>query len=164
MEIDFYPQLLSIMHERLPKSKNRSVMIREAIMAQNGLEFVVDKVLLDTGASAGNYIGQEVLHDIPNVVYKPCRHRVKLGDNVTYMYIEKYVELYVAMYNDYGELTEYILTEFYVAETLGKQAIIGLPSLLDEYYNYFESILKGAAKSKQPKHVTDQVMVDLHHI
>ena len=159
-------QLLRILHENVPRSKNKSIVIREAIATSNDCigETLLSKLTLDTGASNGNYIGKKfIVENFSDAVFEPCDHRVRLGDGKSIMSIKQTVVLNISLLNDYGERTSPISTEFYVSENLGDEAIIGLPDLLGNYFDFFKRVLEGATKRK-PLPATERVIYDLNRI
>ena len=137
------------MHEYVPRSKNKSIVVREAIAIFDSLEeeTLITKLTLDTGASSGNYIGRKFIEtNFKNYKYEPCNHVVRLGDGKSIMHIKDTITLQINLLDNYGQRTNPISTEFYVSNDLGNEAIIGLPDLLGNYFNYFAMILNGATK------------------
>ena len=158
--------LLRVMHECVPRSKNKSVVVREAIVSSNDCldETFLEKLTLDTGASNGNYIGRKFIEkNFKEIVYEPCDHRVKLGDGKSVMSIKYSVVLNITLLDDYGDRTKPISTEFYVCDSLGEEAILGLPDLLGNYFEYFARVLNGATK-QNPLHATERIVYDLNRI
>ena len=159
-------QLLSIMHDAIPRSRNKSVVVREAFATLGGKCVYIDKMTLDTGASNGNYIGKKKIEDFDNyqeIKFEPCKHRVRLGDGKSIMYITEMVTLDISLLNDFGEKCEPISTQFYVCETLGDEAIIGLPELLGNYFDYFANVLN-LATSTNSLNQTGRIMNNLKKI
>jgi hypothetical protein len=158
--------LLRMMHEYVPRSKNKSVVVREAVVTLNDCigETFLEKLTLDTGASNGNYIGRKFVEDnFREIEYEPCHHRVRLGDGESVMTINKTVVLNISLLNDYGERTKPISTEFYVSDSLGDEAIIGLPELLGNYFEFFMHVLEGTTKVK-PLSATERIIDELNQI
>ena len=155
--------LLRIIHEAVPRSVNRSAVVRQAVMNVGLVQLVMQKVTYDTGASSGNYIGRKALDLFPDVKTTPCRHSAKLADGKSVVTINEKCIILVSPINDYGEELEAISTEFYIVETLGDEAIIGLPDLLGNYFEYFSEILHRAAtgKSKDKVPFANRVVSDL---
>ena len=81
---------------------------------------------------------------------RQCDHFVRLGDGKTHVRVTEEVDLNVALYDDYGDLQSPILTTFYVIDSLGTDVIIGLPALLGDYYNFFLTVMRRGARSKEP--------------
>ena len=123
-------ELLRVLHDRLPRSRNKSVVVREAQLYADGGNIYSDKVTMDSGASSGNYIGEEAVQKLGGVPRRQCDHFVRLGDGKTHVRVTEEVDLNVALYDDYGDLQSPILTTFYVIDSLGTDVIIGLPALL----------------------------------
>ena len=69
-----------------------------------------------------------------------------MGDGVSIIRLKETVSLPISMLNEYGEPTDPIFTEFFISETLGEEAIIGLPDLLGNYFVYFKTILDKARR------------------
>jgi len=158
--------LLRMMHEFVPRSKNKSVVVREAMVSSDDSigEIFLDKLTLDTGASNGNYIGRSFIQsNFKDVVYEPCQHRVRLGDGASIMTINETVILNISLLDDYGNRTKSIATEFYVSASLGNEAIIGLPELLGNYFEFFMHILEGTTR-RQPLSQTERIIGDLNKI
>ena len=142
------PNLLPVLHQFLPGTKKLSVVIREAqILTTEGSTYL-PKVTLDTGASHGNYIGRAVIVNLPNLKTSPCRHSVRLGDGETQLVLKEMVDLDIQLFEDSGRLAEAINTTFYVVDTLGEEAIIGLPDLLGNYFDHLSAVLEKAASKK----------------
>ena len=131
-------------------------MVRNAQVAcAGGAVRYLDKLTLDTGASSANYIGEKVLERIGNVVRYPCRHNARLGDGATRIWVTESVVLETQVYADDGSLEEPISTEYFVVPTLGDEAIIGLPDILGNYYEFFEKVLRAAREREcQPSRIT----------
>ena len=147
--------LLGVLHATLPRSVNKSAAVRTAEIGSGGPVLRCTKLLLDTGASAGNYIGAEALRqlDAANkaagrdaVRRHPCRQRARLGDGTTVLEVSEAVTLQVGLLDDYGERQKPIFTQMYVVAGLGDQIIIGLEDILGNYYDYFEHVLRQARK------------------
>jgi len=154
------------MHNYVPRSKNKSVVVREAIASFKCIddECLIEKMTLDTGASSGNYIGRKFIeNNFKNVIYDPCDHIVRLGDGKSIMRIKNMVTLEISLLDNYGNRTKPITTEFYVSDSLGNEAIIGLPDLLGNYFDYFARILNGAVKNR-PLQYNERVLCDLNQI
>jgi hypothetical protein len=82
------------------------------------------KVLFDTGANGGNYIGEDALAPFPHARREAVSHNVRLGDNQTLVNITERVYLYVHPKPLVGTLpdTDKVLTAFYVLPSLGAEA------------------------------------------
>ena len=159
-------QLLQILHEQVPRSKNKSVVVREAIASYDSIEEekLINKLTLDTGASSGNYIGRKFIeNNFKRATYDPCDHMVRLGDGKSIMRIKNMITLEISLLDNYGQRTKPISTEFYVSDSLGDEAIIGLPDLLGNYFNYFAMILNGATKSRSLQY-NERIMYELSQI
>ena len=141
-------------------------MVREAIAFYDSLEeeCLIQKMTLDTGASSGNYIGRKFIeNNFKNVKYEPCDHVVRLGDGKSIMRIREMVSLEISLLDNYGQRARPITTEFYVSESLGNEAIIGLPDLLGNYFDYFAQILNGATKNRSLEY-NERILGDLVRI
>ena len=148
----------------MPETQKVSVVIREAqIVTIEGFE-CLPKVTLDTGASHGNYIGRSVIDKLPNLKLRPCRHSVRLGDGETKLTLHEMVDLDIQLYEDSGRLAEPITTSFYVVDTLGEEAIIGLPDLLGNYFNYLAAVLERAASKKMNLTVMEKALTEFQRL
>ena len=159
-------QLLQIMHDEVPRSKNKSIVVREAIASYDSIEeeTLISKLTLDTGASSGNYIGRKFIQDnFKNVKYDPCDHIVRLGDGKSIMRIKHMVTLEISLLDNYGERAKPISTDFFVSDSLGNEAIIGLPDLLGNYFDYFARILNGAVQNRSLQY-NERILCDLKQI
>ena len=123
-------------------------MYREGQLESGGKQVYVGRVLLDTGASSGSYIGQALVDRFHDLEVEPCSHRVRLSDNKTEVHITQYVTLEIALYDEKLELTDSIFTELYVMPNLGNEVIIGLPDILGNYYDYFIGVLENARRKQ----------------
>ncbi len=130
-------------------SREKSVVIREGNVLFNDEVYHLPKVTLDTGASSGNYIGKAVIEQFDDAVIQPCSHRVRLGDGKTSLEVTEECVVSIQLYDDGGKLCEPIQTRFYVVNTLGDEAIVGLPDLLGNYFSYFVRVLTEAVESKK---------------
>ena len=128
---------------------DHKVMTREGRLIHEGGVCHIHKLLLDTGASIGNYIGGAMVARLGNVPLEPCSHYVRLGDGTTQVHITQCVTLEIALFDDDGRLCDPISSELYVMPDLGEEIIIGLPEILGNYYDYFTSILE-RARLRQP--------------
>jgi hypothetical protein len=108
----------------------------------------LDKVTFDSGASSANYIGREALEHFGDLKTSPCRQEARLGDGATILRISEKCVLFVQPIDDYGEKLESVATEFLIVETLGNEAIIGLPDLLGNFYEFFSGILAKGARAR----------------
>ena len=102
----FTVDLLSVMQDSLPKSKELKSVIMEARISTGADCRYVPKCTLDTGANRGNYIGREALSLIQFPRMFPCRHSARLGDGKTYVTINEGVELKVQIFKVDGSLSE----------------------------------------------------------
>jgi len=161
-ESPFSRHLLQVMHENLPRSKTKSAAVREAFASYGEQNVLLEKVTLDTGASSGNYIGRAVLNKFSGIVTQPCNHAARMGDGISIIRLKETVLLQISMLDEHGEPTKPIFTEFYVLETLGNEAIIGLPDLLGNYYEYFWRVLMQAHRNRMWS--TERIWNDLNKL
>ena len=129
--------------------KDSRVMYKEGQVEFGGKTVYVNKALLDTGASSGSYVGQDLVDRFPGLHIEPCTHKVKLGDNKTEVHITQSVVLNVALYDSESKLCDYVATELYVMPNLGAEIIIGLPDILGNYYDFFIDILETARRGQR---------------
>ena len=71
-----------------------------------------------------------------------------LGDGKSTVEITQQVTLQLSLYDDYGNLCVPVTTQLYVIDTLGDQIIIGLPSILGEFYDFFSAALERGRKGR----------------
>ena len=154
---------LRALHENIPRSARRSRVCRAMKFSSELNEAIIDRVTSDTGASSANYIGKKALDRFPDAEVFPCRHNVRLGDGATSVLINGFVVLEVSPIDDYGEELPPISTEFFIMEKLGDEAIIGLPDILGNFFDYFLSIL-GSGPSKKPIKVLGNIVSDIQDI
>jgi hypothetical protein len=154
----FTVDLLSVMQDSLPKSKELKSVIMEARISTGADCRYVPKCTLDTGANRGNYIGREALSLIQFPRMFPCRHSARLGDGKTYVTINEGVELKVQIFKVDGSLSEPIETNFFVVETLGEEMIIGLQDLLGSFFEVFAEVLETAANRRLPSAMMDDTL------
>jgi hypothetical protein len=162
--------LLWVLHTKLPRSVHRSAVVRTAMVGNGGPVTRVTKLLLDTGASSGSYIGEDGVQRIDetnrasgrNAVRRhPCRQRARLGDGKTVLEVSEMVYLQVGLLDDYGEPLEPIFTPMYIVPGLGDQIIIGLEEILGNYYDYFEHVLRQHRKKSVATRDTTQLYGEL---
>ena len=140
--------LLRVLHDAVPRSKNKSAVVRQGVISHGNVSVVLDKITHDSGASGGNYIGRAALRHFSDLETDPCRESARLADGKTILFIKESVTLLVSPINDYGEELDPIATRFFVIETLGDEAIIGLPDLLGNFFDFFVDILTCGARKK----------------
>ena len=128
-------------------------MYRAGQAQSDGKSVYVGKILLDTGASSGSYVGRSLVNRFPNLPIEPCTHKVRLGDNKTEVEINQMVTLDVALYDEDDKLCGSIATEFYVMPDLDYEVIIGLPEILGNYYDYFVGVLEQARRGERKERV-----------
>ena len=139
------------LYELVPRSKNKSIVTRQCIVSNGSKQIEIDKMVCDSGADMGNYIGRSIVDKFPDLQREPCRHSARLADGVTVTQIKERVTLYISPVDDYGDILQPIATEFFVIDHLGDEILIGLPDLLGNYYEYFSNILARGARNKAKK-------------
>jgi hypothetical protein len=147
-----------------PVGARSSVVVREAQVQTPAGTHYLSKCLLDTGASHGSYIGRQFLNKLQQVDIRPCTHSAKLGDGTTRLVVNSQVSLGVQLYKDDGTLTEVIPTSFFVNEGLGNEAIIGLPEILGEYFEYFVQVLEQSTGHKFRLTILEKAVKDLQRL
>ena len=147
----FEATLRRTLYELVPRCKNKSIVTRQCMAISGKHQIEVDKMVLDSGADMGNYIGRAIVNKFPDLEREPCRHSARLADGVTLTQIREKVTLYISPIDDYGDALEPIATELFVIDQLGEEILIGLPDLLGNYYDYFSSILARGARNKTKK-------------
>ena len=156
------------LHERLPRTIKKSAVCRPVKIEALDSRRIINRCTFDTGASAANYIGLQALKEFEmfdKLTIEACQHTVKLGDGASLMHITRKVTLSTIPIDDYGEDLDPIPTDFYIVDTMGDEMIIGLPSILAEYYDYFSTILaKAARKPVQRRRGAEQVIEFLDDI
>lgn len=122
----------------------------------NGQHIPLPRVTLDTGADSGNYIGRSFAK-LTGLPFIPCQHTARLGDGKTILKVDSSICLEVAMQLPDGSFHAPINTSFYIVDSLGNEAIIGLPSLLGDYFEYFWDILQSARGSVTSDELTKEI-------
>ena len=141
--------LRKTMNDKLPRTKNKSAVCRPVRIEALDNYHLVDRCTYDSGASSANYIGLAALQALSvydKLTIEACDHTVKLGDGASLMTLNKKLTISVIPIDDYGNDLDPIMTDLYIVDTMGDEIIIGLPSLLAEFYDYFASILAKAAR------------------
>ena len=154
----FTVDLLSVMQDSLPRSKELKSVIMEARISTGADCRYIPKCTLDTGANRGNYIGREALSLIQFPRMFPCRHSARLGDGKTYVTINEGVQLRVQIFKEDGTLSEPVEASFFVVETLGEEMIIGLQDLLGSFFDIFAEVLETAANRRLPSAEVDDTL------
>jgi hypothetical protein len=72
----------------------------------------------------------------------PCSHTARLGDGEKVLHVTEMAVLNLQVYNDDGELVPAVQLAFYIVPTLQREIIIGLPDILDNYFDFFVTILQ----------------------
>jgi hypothetical protein len=123
--------------------KEPNIFVQEGLLEYNYRVCEVKQVLLDTGASHGNYIGRNVLSRIgvderPGKVLRRCDHRVRLGDGKTIANIRWQVTLNISLRDPVDASKMHRATEvFFISEDLGDMVILGRPAILNAFAEYF---------------------------
>ena len=116
---------------------------------------VAANVLFDTGALCANYISEfkfrelrenNFIHDDDIIWKKTC---IGLADNATKVYSEKMVELTIQFHQVDGSIFKY-RGVFVVLDMKENEAIIGLPAILGELWDFFIKSVK--AKKRHLRH------------
>ena len=128
---------------------DKKVMYREGQIGIDGGTVYVNRVLMDSGASSGSYVGQALVDQIPDAVLEPCYHKVKLGDGKTEVIITQSVILDLSLYEEDLSMGKSFATEFFFLPTLGEEIIVGLPDILGNFYDYFTGVLERARDAMQ---------------
>jgi hypothetical protein len=124
-------------------------MARNGLLTYGKLYCELQRIILDTGASNGNYVGEKVLvrMGIPLTKCKNCSHEVRLGDGRTKILLDKQISLGVVFFkNEQVEAARVDALEFFVVNSLGDEAIIGIHALLGPLYDFFIDFLVDAHK------------------
>ena len=128
-------------------TKKYGVVRRARISSQNGSS-ITNKCTFDTGASSGNYASADLLKDLDYEII-PCSHTARLGDGEKILHVTEMAILNLQVYNDDGELVPAVQLAFYIVPTLQREIIIGLPDILDNYFDFFITILQNAAEARK---------------
>ena len=145
-----YATIKSINERLFANTGTASVVVRQALLSSGEERTHLKRCTLDTGANSGNYIGETAIEKFPHVKRTPCSHRARLGDGKAILLVDETITLKLNLYDDNGEPTGPVETTFYVVPSLGSEAIIGLPDILDYHCDYFVRILQAAQKSRGP--------------
>ena len=123
------------------------------VMARNGLltfgkKFCeMHRIILDTGANSGNYVGEKILirMGIDEKTCRKCDHEVRLGDGSTKMTVDRIISLGVVFFKTEQEIAaRHDSLDFYVVPTMGDEAIIGCRALLGPLFDFFIDLLHDA--------------------
>ena len=129
-------------------SPEHNAMIRRGMVSRNFHFCQYEKILLDTGASNGNYIGDTIFMRCPIDVRDcvPCQHSARLGDGESVLTVTKKITLQLDLYENDNPDSDKMVTvknlEFFVVPGLGNQVIVGRKVLLrPPLLKHFISIL-----------------------
>ena len=103
--------------------------------------------LLDSGALHASYIRKKFVEDNYDTLHKyvrPCKSQVTLADKNTIIDIEETLKIPVTLKSASGHIYN-IDIDFMVMESLGEEAIIGLPSLVGPLLPLFIESLQAVA-------------------
>ena len=126
-----------------------NIMIREGMVSRDFHFCSYKNILLDTGASSANYIGDNLFNRSPIDVRAcvPCNHIARLGDGKTKLTVNRKIRLDLHLYEDDNLDNEKLVVvknlEFLVIpfEGFRDQIIIGRPTILGPLLQYFVNML-----------------------
>ena len=145
-----HEQLSDLMSASLPSNMKFTAAQCLGYVLLGSLIVRVPKVTLDTGASSGSYAGEALLNRLlPNVTFlRGFKHRVKLADGVTYLTLDKAIEVELKLEsNGLAPLGGHKIV-LYIVPKLGDEVIIGLPHLLGPFYEFLIQLLEQARHKK----------------
>ena len=124
-----------------------NLFVREGVISFNYRICECKNILLDTGASHGNYVGKKTLWRLgvderPGRDMKKCSHRVRLGDGETVVLIESKITLTITLRDPFEDHRMHtVIEDFYVSDSLGDLIIVGRPTLLTSLIKYFLNVI-----------------------
>ena len=141
------------------KSRLASICRRRATIRGGGPKINSTIVTLDTGADSGNYIGAGAIIGL-ELESLPVQHTARLGDGKAVLAVTRQVQLSISLERPNAIWTDCIYVDFFVVETMGNQAIIGLPTLMGSLYGYFfETIVSGGTFTSSEKLLVELIQL-----
>ena len=113
----------------------------------------VTRIVLDTGATAGNYIGRNIItkNGWEEREMKRVDHTVTLGDSSTRMECKYMVKLGISL-RDHNDQSHFFPDlEFYAIETMRDDVIIGEDKLTGDMYHYFLDALAAVREYRKER-------------
>ena len=143
----FHPGILtSILHAYVPDTVHQSSVIQPGQLRFPHINLHLPHVLFDSGALQSNYIDETFVDSHPlefTPVTTYLTHTVRLGDNQTVIPLTRTVRV-TASFTDNNKKQHTAEIDCSVLDMPGTQMIIGLPSILFTYYDFFVDLLHQA--------------------
>ena len=152
--LQFDPGILpSILRAYIPDSTHQSSVIHPGQVCFSNFFLYMSRVLFDTGALQSNYIDSHFVSSnpeqfLPVTTYR--NHSVRLGDNQTTILLDRTVRVTVS-FTDSKKKVHSSEIECSVLDMPGTQMIIGLPSILFSFFDFFVDMLHNARSSLKIK-------------
>jgi RNase H-like domain found in reverse transcriptase len=138
--------LLHILCSLLPDTSLHSSIHRSGFISLPGDNIFLPSVLFDTGALRSNYIDQGFVND--NISHlkdfiKKQHHSVRLGDNTTQINLTEILSIEVS-FVDSTRTSHSAIINCSIMSMPGTTMIIGLPTILFHFFDYFSDLLRQA--------------------
>ena len=165
----FHPGILtSILHAYVPNTVHQSSVIKPGQLIFHNKILSMPRVLFDSGALQSNYIDETFVDSHPQQ-FTPITtftdHTVRLGDNQTTIPLTRTVRV-TASFTDFDNKCHTAEIDCSVLNMPGTQMIIGLPSILFTFYDFFVDLLNHARlnlKIKQRNTPDTMRNINLYH-
>ena len=153
--LQFDPGILPcILRAYVPESAQQSSVIHSGQLSFSNSFLYMPRVLFDTGALQSNYIDSDFVSLNP-IQFLPITtfvdHSVRLGDNITTIHLDRTVRV-TASFTDSKNNIHTAEIECSVLKMPGTHMIIGLPSILFTFFDFFVDMLHHARASLKIKH------------
>lgn len=135
--------LTSILHHADPITAHLTTVVLPGIIVFPTTQLTMLRVLFDSGALQSNYIDQMLVDSNPTLftpVTTYVKHSVRLGDNKTSVPLNRVVTVTVS-FIDSTDTSHTALVKCSVLDMPGTQMIIGLPSILRSFFDFFIDLL-----------------------
>ena len=144
---EFHPGILtSILHAYAPDTIHQSTVIQPGQLLFPHDTLHMPHVLFDSGALQSNYIDETFVDSHPllfSSITTHLNHTVRLGDNQTVIPLNRTVRV-TASFTDNTKKVHTATIDCSVLDMPGTQMIIGLPSILFTFYDFFVDLLQQA--------------------
>ena len=138
--------LTSILHAHVPQTVHQSSVIQPGQLTFHDRILSMPRVLFDSGALQSNYI-DETFVDSHAAQFSPItthlNHTVRLGDNQTTIPLTRTVRV-TASFTDTHNKSHTAEIDCSVLNMPGTQMIIGLPTILFTFFDFFVDLLHHA--------------------
>ena len=142
--------LTSILRHAVPYSAKQTSVIVPGHIILVTTTLSMSRVLFDSGALQANYIDQTFVDSYPHLftsITSHVPHTVRLGDNKTLVPLHRIVTVTVS-FLDSHDISHTDTIECSVLDMPGTQMIVGLPSILTTFFDFFVDLLHQARDSR----------------